>query len=157
MSRTRERLRLRYMKDNIATFLWFNDNAGEAAQLYCRIFNGTITESSPMSASFTLGTQRYIAFNGGPQFKLDSAVSLFINCDSQAEVDTLWERFLAEGATASKCGWLVDKFGLSWQIIPGRLYALMTDPDREKTSRVVAAMMQMSKIDLAVLEAAHAG
>ncbi|HEY4175225.1 MAG TPA: VOC family protein [Kofleriaceae bacterium] len=146
------------MKDNIATFLWFNNNAAEAAELYCRIFpNGTITETSAMSTSFTLGTQRYIAFNGGPHFKLDAAVSLFISCDTQAEVDALWATFLAEGATESKCGWLVDKFGLSWQIIPNRLYALMTDPDGAKKQRVVAAMMQMSKIDIAVLEAARAG
>lgn len=145
------------MKDNIATFLWFNNNAQQAAELYTRILGGVITESSAMSTSFTLGTQRYIAFNGGPHFKLDSAVSLFITCDSQAEVDDLWTKFLAEGATESKCGWLVDKFGLSWQIIPGRLYALMTDPDPARTNRVVAAMMQMSKIDIATLEAAHAG
>jgi predicted 3-demethylubiquinone-9 3-methyltransferase (glyoxalase superfamily) len=146
------------MKDNIATFLWFDNTAAEAAALYARIFpNCTITESSAMSTSFTIGTQRYIAFNGGPHFKLDSAVSLFISCDSQAEVDVLWKKFLAEGATESKCGWLVDKFGLSWQIIPNRLYTLMTDPDPKRTQRVVAAMMQMAKIDLATLEAAHAG
>ncbi|TAJ04843.1 MAG: VOC family protein [Planctomycetota bacterium] len=146
------------MQHAISTFLWFESKADEAAKLYCSIFpNSRITQTSPMSTSFELDGQRFTAFNGGPHYKLTPAVSVFIPCDSQAEVDALWNRFLAEGGTESKCGWLVDRFGLSWQIIPKRLLELMGDRDPARAQRVVQAMLAMQKIDVAALERAHRG
>ena len=142
------------MQHTLSTFLWFETQAQAAAELYCAIFGGTITASSPMSASFELGGQRFIAFNGGPHYKLTPAASVFVHCADQAEVDTLWEKFLAAGGTESRCGWLTDAFGLSWQIIPRRLMELMSDPDRARANRVTQAMMQMVKIDVAALERA---
>ncbi len=146
------------MQTNLATFLWFDGNAGQAARHYCDVFpHATLTAETPMSASFEIDGQRYIAFNGGPHHKLTPAVSLMVSCDTQDEVDALWARFLGAGGTESRCGWLVDAFGLSWQIIPRALPRLMGDPDRAAAQRVVAAMMTMQKIDIAALERAHAG
>jgi predicted 3-demethylubiquinone-9 3-methyltransferase (glyoxalase superfamily) len=146
------------MQDNISTFLWFEANADEAARLYCSIFPGAkITASTGMSTSFELAGQRYVAFNGGPHYKLTAAVSIFVSCTTQDEVDGLWNRFLAEGGRETKCGWLVDRFGLSWQIIPVQLLALMSDPDPEKANRVVQSMLGMQKIVIAELERAHRG
>jgi predicted 3-demethylubiquinone-9 3-methyltransferase (glyoxalase superfamily) len=146
------------MKHNITTFLWFDSKAEEAARLYCSIFpGGEITQTSPMSTSFELEGQRFTAFNGGPHYQLTPAVSVFVSCDTQAEVDGLWTRFLDAGGRESKCGWLVDAYGLSWQIIPRRLMQLMSDPDRERAGRVVQAMLAMQKIDIAALERAYAG
>src|SRR5262249_48143183 len=107
------------MHNKVSTFLWFEADAEAAARLYCSIFPGLkITSRSKMSTSFEIDGQRFPAFTGGPHYKLTPAVLVFVSCTTQAEVDALWDRFLAEGGTASKCGWLVDKFGLSWQIIP---------------------------------------
>jgi predicted 3-demethylubiquinone-9 3-methyltransferase (glyoxalase superfamily) len=146
------------MQNHISTFLWFDNAAHEAAELYCQIFpDAKITSKNPMSASFEIANQRYIAFNGGPTYKLSPAVSLFVSCKDQAEVDALWARFLATGGSEHRCGWLVDKFGLSWQIIPTRLLELMSDPDPAKAQRVTQAMLKMVKIDIAALERAHAG
>jgi predicted 3-demethylubiquinone-9 3-methyltransferase (glyoxalase superfamily) len=146
------------MKNNISTFLWFDNNAGAAAKMYCEIFpDAKITLETPMSTSFEIEGQKFIAFNGGPHFKLTPVVSVFVSCKDQAEVDSLWNRFLAAGGSESKCGWLVDKYGLSWQIIPTQLLELMTDPDPEKANRVVQAMLQMQKIDVAALQRAHRG
>jgi predicted 3-demethylubiquinone-9 3-methyltransferase (glyoxalase superfamily) len=146
------------MQTNLSTFLWFDSNANEAAQLYCSIFpDAKITSTSPMSTSFQIAEQRYIAFNGGPQYQLSPAVSLFISVDSQAEVDVLWTRFLSSGGKESRCGWLVDKFGLSWQIIPKQLLELISDSDRTKANRAVQAMLTMAKIDIAAIQRAHAG
>jgi predicted 3-demethylubiquinone-9 3-methyltransferase (glyoxalase superfamily) len=146
------------MQNKITTFLWFEAKADEAAKLYCSIFpESTITSSSPMSTSFEIDGQRFIAFNGGPHYKLNPAVSVFVSCNTQDEVDALWSRFLAEGGTESKCGWLVDRFGLSWQIIPRQLMELMSDPDRVKGNRVMQAMLAMTKIEIAALERAHRG
>jgi predicted 3-demethylubiquinone-9 3-methyltransferase (glyoxalase superfamily) len=143
---------------HVSTFLWFEANAEEAAELYCSIFpRSKITESSAQSTSFEIDGQRYMAFNGGPHFKLSAAVSIFVPCTTQEEVDTLWTRFLDSGGTETQCGWLVDKYGLSWQIIPRQLLELMSDPDREKAGRVVQAMMAMKKLDIAALERAYAG
>jgi predicted 3-demethylubiquinone-9 3-methyltransferase (glyoxalase superfamily) len=143
------------MKHDLSTFLWFDHQAHEAAELYCSIIpGGTITASSKQSTRFELEGQRFIAFNGGPHFQLSPAVSLFVSCDTQAEIDALWNRFLEAGGTESRCGWLVDRFGLSWQIIPRRLLALMADPDAARAARVVQAMLGMKKIDLAALERA---
>jgi predicted 3-demethylubiquinone-9 3-methyltransferase (glyoxalase superfamily) len=146
------------MQNNISTFLWFETNAEEAAQLYCSIFpSATITQTTKMSTSFEIGGQRFIAFNGGPHYKLNPAVSIFVSCTTQDEVDTMWNRFLAAGGTESKCGWLTDKFGLSWQIIPTQLLELMSDPDPVKANRVVQCMLGMQKIDIAALQRAHRG
>lgn len=146
------------MQNKISTFLWFESNADEAAKLYCSVFPvSKITHSTPMSTSFEIEGQRFIAFNGGPHYKLTPAISLFVTCNTQGEVDALWTRFLAAGGKESKCGWLVDRFGLSWQIIPTQLMELMSDPDPVKAQRVVQAMLGMQKIDIAALQAAHRG
>jgi predicted 3-demethylubiquinone-9 3-methyltransferase (glyoxalase superfamily) len=146
------------MQNKIATFLWFESNADEAARLYCSIFPASnITSATKMSTSFEIEGQRFIAFNGGPHYKLNPAISLFVSCNTQDEVDALWNRFLAEGGRASQCGWLVDKFGLSWQIIPTQLLELMSDPDPVTANRVVQCMLGMQKIDIAALQRAHRG
>ena len=146
------------MNNNLSTFLWFEANADEAARLYCSIFPGAaITASTKMSTSFVIEGQRFIAFNGGPHYQLTPAVSIFVSCTTQDEVDALWNRFLDAGGQESKCGWLVDRYGLSWQIIPTQLLALMSDPDPVKANRVVQAMLGMQKIDIAGLQRAHRG
>ena len=154
-------------------FLWFNDNAEEAVEFYKSIFKkskiGKIARydeasekaagrqaGSVMTIEFEIEGQKFIALNGGPHFKFNEAISLSVDCKSQAEVDELWEK-LSAGGSKSQCAWLKDKFGLSWQIVPSRLVELMQDPDPAKSKRVVEAMMQMTKIDIAKLEAAHAG
>jgi predicted 3-demethylubiquinone-9 3-methyltransferase (glyoxalase superfamily) len=146
------------MQNTISTFLWFDASADEAAKLYCSIFpSSKITAVTKMSTSFEIGDQRFIAFNGGPHYQLSPAISLFVSCTTQDEVDALWDRFLAGGGKASRCGWLVDKFGLSWQIIPVQLLALMSDPDPVAANRVVQCMLGMQKIDVAALQRAHLG
>ena len=146
------------MKTNISTFLWFDNNAVEAAKLYAEIVPGAkLTSTSPMSASFEIGDQRYIAFNGGPHYKLTPAVSLMIQVDTQEEIDALWSKFITTGGTESQCGWLVDRFGLSWQIVPKKLLSLIGDKDPAKAQRATQAMLKMSKIDLAAIEQAHRG
>ncbi|MEO7731251.1 MAG: VOC family protein [Kofleriaceae bacterium] len=143
------------MQNKISTFLWFDNRAEEAAKLYCSIFPiSTITSTSKMSTSFEIEGQRFIAFNGGPHYQLTPAISLFVSCHSQDEVDALWNRFLEAGGRESQCGWLVDRFGLSWQIIPTRLLELMSDPDPARAARVVQAMLGMQKLDIAALERA---
>jgi predicted 3-demethylubiquinone-9 3-methyltransferase (glyoxalase superfamily) len=109
-----------------------------------------------MSATFTLDGQQFYALNGGPQFKFTEAISLFVNCDTQEEVDTLWEK-LSEGGVESRCGWLKDKFGVSWQIIPSVLGTLLNDPDHAKSGRVMQAMLKMTKMDIQGLLAAAQG
>lgn len=146
------------MQNKIATFLWFESGADQAAQLYCSIFpDSKITSATKLSTSFEIEGQRFIAFNGGPHYQLNPAISLFVSCTTQDDVDALWDRFLAEGGKASQCGWLVDKFGLSWQIIPTQLLELMTDPDPVISHRVVQCMLGMQKIDIAALQRAHRG
>lgn len=108
-----------------------------------------------LTATFQLEGQEFMALNGGPMFKFTEAISLFVSCETQAEVDTLWQK-LTEGGEESRCGWLKDKFGLSWQIIPKALGELMGDPDPVKAQRVMQAMLQMNKIDIQTLKAAHA-
>jgi predicted 3-demethylubiquinone-9 3-methyltransferase (glyoxalase superfamily) len=146
------------MQNKISTFLWFDSNAAEAANLYCAIFpTAKITSVTKMAATFEIEGQRFVAFNGGPHYKLSPAISLYVSCNTQDEVDALWSRFLAEGGRESKCGWLVDKFGLSWQIIPRQLLELMNDPDPVVANRVVQCMLGMQKIDIAALQRAHRG
>jgi predicted 3-demethylubiquinone-9 3-methyltransferase (glyoxalase superfamily) len=144
--------------NNISTFLWFDSKAEEAARFYCSIFaNSKVTSSGGTGTTFELNGQRYTAFNGGPHFKLSAAVSIFVSCKSQEEVDALWDRFLSAGGTETQCGWLVDQFGLSWQIIPTQLLEMLSDPDPAKAGRAAAAMMKMKKIIIADLQRAYAG
>lgn len=152
----------------ITPFLWFNDNAEEAINFYRSIFkNSNILninrygEGSPfpagtlMSATFELEGQQFMALNAGPQFKFNEAISFYVNCQNQAEVDELWAKLTADGGEESQCGWLKDKFGVSWQIIPTQLGELMSDPDPAKAQRVMQAMLQMQKIDIAKLQEAY--
>jgi predicted 3-demethylubiquinone-9 3-methyltransferase (glyoxalase superfamily) len=151
----------------IKTFLWFDDKAEEAAKFYVSIFKNSkigevsrYPEGSPgpvgkvMTVDFELDGQELIALNGGPEFRFTEAISLFVNCETQAEVDELWEK-LSEGGEKSQCGWLKDRYGLSWQIVPTALGRLMADKDPEKAKRVMQSMLQMSKIDIAALERAR--
>ncbi len=153
----------------ITPFLWFDDQAEEAAQLYTSLFKNSRILSlthygaeagelsgKVMTVSFELDGQHFTALNGGPQFKFTEAISLYVDCETQQEVDTLWEKLL-EGGEEQQCGWLKDKYGLSWQIIPRTLIELMNDPDAEKAQRVMQAMLQMRKIDTAALQRAYAG
>ena len=139
----------------ITPFLWFDNQAEEAAQFYIAIFkNSKLTSVSPMMVTFELEGQPFMALNGGPTFRFSEAISLFVSCETQPEVDELWDKLSAGGST-SRCGWLKDKYGLSWQIIPKTLGELMGDPDPGKSGRVMQAMLQMTKIDIAALQSAY--
>src|SRR5579872_724329 len=128
----------------ITPFLWFNDNAQAAIQFYTSVFKNSKVLGSNR---FQIEGQEFIAFNGGPHFTFTPAISLFVDCKTQAEVDELWEK-LSAGGNKSRCGWLQDKFGLSWQIIPSILGDMLDDPDEAKAERVRDAMLQMTKIDI---------
>ena len=156
-------------RPKISTFLWFDNNAEEAMNHYVSIFKNSkvlgVTrygEAGPgpagtvMVCNFQLEGLEFAALNGGPMFKFTEAISLVVNCESQAEVDQMWDR-LCEGGSPSRCGWLKDKFGLSWQIVPRALVELLRDPDPQKSQRVMQAMLQMDKIDIAALLRAHEG
>ncbi|MFO0700589.1 MAG: VOC family protein [Nitrospira sp.] len=139
----------------VTPFLWFDGQAEEAARFYTSIFkNSRIDSVSPMSATFYLDGQKFMALNGGPQFKFTEAISFFVNCETQAEVDELWEK-LSVGGTQQQCGWLKDKFGVSWQIIPSILGELLQDEDEETSGRVMQAMLKMVKLDIAGLKRAY--
>ena len=151
----------------IVPFLWFDDKAEEAMNFYVSIFKnskrGRISrygEAGPgpkgtvMVATFQLEGQEFMALNGGPHFKFTEAISLVVNCETQDEVDAFWEK-LSEGGSKGQCGWLKDKYGLSWQIIPTVLGELMSDPDPEKSKRVMTAMLKMSKIVIRGLKQAY--
>jgi len=153
----------------ITTFLWFNNNAEEAANYYTSIFkNSKILEvsrygdagpgpkGSVMIVKFQLAGQEFVALNGGPQFKFTEAISLMVNCESQQEIDELWRKLTA-GGEESQCGWLKDKFGLSWQIVPTELGKLMSAKDPAKANRVMQALLQMKKLDIAKLQQAAEG
>ncbi|MCD8740404.1 VOC family protein [Mucilaginibacter roseus] len=154
----------------IAPFLWFDNNAEEAMNYYLSVFKDSkpisimrATEGMPgapgsvLVAYFELNGVEFAAMNGGPQFKFDEAISFVINCEDQEEVDYYWNTFIGDGGTESACGWLKDKFGVSWQVTPTRLIELMQDKDPVKAQRVAQAMMGMIKIDIAELEKAYAG
>lgn len=156
-------------KHKITPFLWFDDNAEDAIKHYTSIFKNASVDSmsrypegglapagSFMTGTFTLEGLQFIAINAGPHFKFNESVSFFITCEDQAEVDYYWDR-LTDGGEESQCGWLKDKFGLSWQVVPSVMGKLMTDPDREKSSRVMQAMMQMKKLDIKKLQQAAEG
>lgn len=140
----------------VTPFLMFEANAEEAVDFYVSIFpEARVISRSPLS--FELQGQRLSAFNGGPHFRFSEAVSLFVNCADQAEVDRYWTALLADGGQQSQCGWLKDRFGLSWQIIPEALMRYLNDPDRAAADRVLQAMLRMGKIDVATLDRAYAG
>lgn len=154
----------------ITPFLWFDSNAEEAVNLYISVFSGgritTISrygkhgpfpEGTAMSIEFELEGQGFMALNGGPHFKFTEAISLFVRCETQEEVDRMWDALCAGGGEPQRCGWLKDRFGVSWQIIPRALGELMSQPDRQKAGRVMQAMLQMGKIDIAVLKKAAEG
>jgi predicted 3-demethylubiquinone-9 3-methyltransferase (glyoxalase superfamily) len=144
----------------ITPFLWFDNNAEEAINFYTSIFKnskvGKITRAggNVISGTFILDGQEFYALNGGPMFKFTEALSLFVRCETQAEIDEMWEK-LSEGGEKSRCGWLKDKFGLSWQIIPPILGEYLGDKDPVKAQRVMQAMLQMSKIDIQKLKDAY--
>jgi predicted 3-demethylubiquinone-9 3-methyltransferase (glyoxalase superfamily) len=148
----------------VTPFLWFDGKAEEAMNLYVSLFkNARIVElhragdNGPvMSGTFEIDGAKYHAFNGGPMFTFSPAISMFVNCETQAEVDALWEKLL-EGGEAQRCGWLKDRFGLSWQIVPSNLGKRLRDKDPVKAKRVMEAMMQMIKLDMDGLEQAYAG
>jgi predicted 3-demethylubiquinone-9 3-methyltransferase (glyoxalase superfamily) len=157
----------------ITPFLWFNNNAEEAAKFYTSIFkNSKITDTTHygksaadasgrpkgtvMSMTFELEGQLFMALNGGPVFNFSPAISFFVNCDTQEEVDELWKR-LSEGGEEEQCGWLRDKFGVSWQIVPNDLGQMLQDKDARKSERVMEALLQMKKIDIQRLKTAHEG
>jgi len=156
----------------ITPFLWFDANGEEAMNFYASIFKdaktGTVSrygaegaeaagvpEGSAMTGSFELEGQQFMFLNAGPTFKFNEAISFFVSVDSQEEVDYYWEKLTADGGQESQCGWLKDKFGLSWQIVPKALGQLVGDPDPEKSSRVLQAMLKMQKLDIAALQAAY--
>ena len=142
----------------ITPFLWFNGQAEEAAKFYVSIFkNSKILSANPMTVTFQLEGQSFYALNGGPQFKFTEAISLFVDCETQAEVDDLWKQLTAGGGSEGQCGWLKDKYGLSWQIIPRHLGRMLTDTDQVKANRALQAMLKMKKIDIATLETAFKG
>jgi predicted 3-demethylubiquinone-9 3-methyltransferase (glyoxalase superfamily) len=146
----------------ITPFLWFDGNIEKAVKFYASVFKGTKllgghgAGAGAMSASIRVNGQDLILFNGGPHYKFSPAISLFISCHTQKEVDYYWER-LAKGGKKGRCGWLSDPFGLSWQVVPDTLGELMGDKDPVKAGRVMQAMMKMDKLDIKGLKAAHAG
>ena len=155
----------------ITPCLWFDGNAEEAATLYTSLLpdsridhvsrspadNPSTPEGAVLTVGFTLAGQQYLGLNGGPAFEFTEAVSFIINCEDQAEVDRLWDVLTADGGNPVRCGWLKDKFGLSWQITPKVLPVLLSGSDRDGARRAMQAMMQMVKIDVAALEAAYRG
>lgn len=154
------------MAQKITPFLWYTDQAEEAAKFYTSIFKNsqikTVARSgeggpgpagSVMTIAFEIEGQEFVALNGGPLFKFTPAVSFVINCETQEEVDNFWEKLSAGGKT-DRCGWLTDKFGLSWQVVPTALVGLIRDPDPAKSKRVMQAMLQMTKIDIQGLKKA---
>ena len=158
----------------ITPFLWFDNQAEEAAKFYTSVFKnskvGKITRygeaaekaagrpaGSVMTVEFELEGQKFTALNGGPVFKFNESISFVVNCETQEEVDYLWEKLTADGGKDVECGWLRDKYGLSWQIVPTVLIEMLQDKDHEKAERVMKAMLQMQKIDIKTLKEAYAG
>jgi predicted 3-demethylubiquinone-9 3-methyltransferase (glyoxalase superfamily) len=158
----------------ITPFLWFDNNAEEAVNFYVSIFKnskvGKVTryneasakaagrpEGSVMTEEFQLEGQNFVAINGGPHFKFTEAISFVVDCETQEEVDYFWEKLTADGGQESQCAWLKDKYGLSWQIVPRILIEMLNDKDAQKAQRVMQAMLQMKKIDIATLRRAYEG
>lgn len=154
----------------LSTFLWFQGQAEEAANFYTSVFPGSQIKSvmrygdagpgpkgAVMTVEFEAFGQRFVALNGGSAFSFTPAISFMINCESQAELDDLWDKLLSGGGQTMQCGWLKDKYGVAWQVTPRKLFDLINDPDPVKSKRVMEAMFQMVKLDLSTLEKAHAG
>ncbi|HWS58621.1 MAG TPA: VOC family protein [Actinotalea sp.] len=155
---------------SITPFLWFDDQAEEAAEFYVSLFPGSRIESvtrypeggpgpagTAMSVSFVLDGLELQALNGGPAFSFTEAISLLVHAPTQDDVDRLWEGLLAGGGEPGQCGWLKDRYGLSWQVVPPALFELLGDPDPERAGRAMQAMLTMTKIDIAAMQAAAAG
>jgi predicted 3-demethylubiquinone-9 3-methyltransferase (glyoxalase superfamily) len=150
----------------ITPFLWFNNQAEEATKFYVSIFKNSkvarVTRNGPgpkdpvVSTAFQLDGQEFYALNGGPMFTFTPAISFFIHCETQGEIDEFWSK-LSNGGTQERCGWLKDKFGVSWQVVPSILGKLLQNPDPEKSKRVMAAMLQMKKLDIKGLQQAAEG
>ncbi|MFF5342207.1 VOC family protein [Streptomyces althioticus] len=156
--------------DGFTTCLWFDGQAEEAAQFYVSVFDdsklGDVVrntgatpgeEGSVLTVEFTANGQRFVALNGGPEFTFNEAVSFQLDCDDQAEIDHYWEKLVEGGGEHGPCGWLKDRYGVSWQVNAKRLTQMIGDPDREKADRALKAMMTMGKLDVAELEKAYAG
>lgn len=154
----------------LTPFLWFDQDAEAAIRFYGGIFpdfalleqtrwgeGAPLPKGTLMTARFRLAGQEFLALNGGPAFRFSEAISLFVRCETQAEIDDLWQKLTAGGGAPGQCGWLKDRFGLSWQVVPTQLAAWLGDPDPAKAARVGQAMLQMRKLDLAALQRAHAG
>jgi predicted 3-demethylubiquinone-9 3-methyltransferase (glyoxalase superfamily) len=158
----------------ITPFLWFDNQAEEAAKFYVSIFKNSKIDKitrypneaaekierepgSVMTVQFTLNGVEFVALNAGPQFKFNESVSFVVNCETQEEIDYYWEKLSADGGSTNACSWLKDKFGLSWQVQPRLLIKMLADPDKAKAERVTNAMMEMDKIDIDKLKAAYAG
>ena len=147
----------------ITPFLWFDTEAEEAMRFYASIFERSKVKSvnraqgKVMSVQFELEGQEFMALNAGPQFKFNEAISFFVACETQQEIDALWAKLTADGGAPSRCGWLKDKFGLSWQIVPTSLGRMLSDPDAGKSGRVMNAMLGMNKLDLHQLRRAYDG
>ncbi len=157
------------MQQRITTNLWFDGQAEEAAEFYCSIFDNSrivstalYTESSPgetgtvMVVEWELDGQRFVGINGGPEFKFSEAISLQINCETQEEIDYYWDK-LTDGGEEGPCGWLKDRYGLSWQVTPAGMDELFADPDQSRADRTMKAMLQMKKLDIAALREAADG
>ena len=153
----------------ITPFLWFDDDAEEAVRFYVSIFPnsrilnearygdaGPGPKGKVMTMTFELDGQRFMALNGGPQFRFNEAISLLVNVESQSELDQIWSRLLEGGGQPSQCGWLKDRYGLSWQVVPTVLGTMMQDRDPARTKRVMEALLQMKKLDIPKLEEAYA-
>ena len=151
----------------ITPFLWFDHEAEEAARFYTTVFENSRIEAvtrygesgpgpkgSVMTVAFELDGQKFVALNGGPAYKFTEAISFVVNCENQQEVDEMWEK-LSSGGKEIECGWLKDRYGLCWQIVPAVFFEMMQDPDAERKERVIRAMFQMKKFDIAGLEAAY--
>ena len=162
------------MSQKITACLWYDGNAQEAAEFYASVFKDSEIgmtakydeasskasgqpEGSAMVVEFEIAGQKFVGLNGGPYFKFSEAISLMIDCKDQAEVDYFWSRLTADGGEESQCGWLKDKFGLSWQVVPSVMSSLVTGPDPEGAKRAMAAMMTMKKIDIRAIPDAYDG
>ena len=156
--------------NKITPFLWFEGHAEEAAKFYVAVFkNGRILKTvrsgdagpgpkgAVMTVAFEVHGQQFTALNGGPQFKFSEAISFVVSCQTQAEIDELWGKLSADGGSEGRCGWLKDKYGLSWQLVPPALPDMLADPDPARATRTMHAMMQMGKLDIARLQKAHQG
>ena len=147
----------------ITPFLWFDSQAEEAMNLYASIFKRSKViavnraQGKVMSVKFELEGQEFMALNGGPMFKFNEAISLFVGCETQEEIDELWAKLTADGGSPSQCGWLKDRFGLSWQIVPTALTRMLSGTDAAKSGRVMHAMLQMTRLDLKRLQEAFDG